>query len=135
MSEMYSFLNLKMERLHDEFFYFEGNAIFYLKNKAIEVKSIIVEKEYFLDVFKEKDEIFKYFECSILFYRDVINKKLGREVFYYEDYIDVIDIVCEKNNMVKLLDKIDILMRKQKLVRNNLNINMLIDSLLVDMEV
>jgi len=123
----------QIEDYHKNFIESVLNFIKYYEKNGI--KSIIVEKEYFLDVFKEKDEIFKYFECSILFYRDVINKKLGREVFYYEDYIDVIDIVCEKNNMVKLLDKIDILMRKQKLVRNNLNINMLIDSLLVDMEV
>lgn len=98
------------------------------------VKSIVHEKELFLDVFKEKAEVFSFFECLILFYRDVINYKLTKPVMYFDDNIQLLDLVSSNNSMDKLLNKVDIFIKKQALLRNNININMLIDGLIIDME-
>lgn len=98
------------------------------------LKSIIHEKDIFLDIFKEKSEISNFFECSILFYRDVINYKLNRNIMYFDDYKQLLELVSNKNSMNKLLNKVNILIKKQKLLRNNINTNMLVDSLIIDME-
>lgn len=121
-----------IEEYHKNFFKSVLDFILYYENNG--KKSIVYEKEKFLDMFKEKEEVINFFECSILFYNDVINFKLQRELLYYDDYIDLIKIVSEKNSLENLLKKINILLNKQKLVRNNVNINMLVDSLIIDME-
>lgn len=104
--------------------YYESNGL----------KSIVREKDIFLDVFKEKNEISIFFECSILFYRDVINYKLNRKVMYFDDNFELLKLVSDKNTMDKILHKIGILIKKQKLLKNNINVNMLVDSLVIDME-
>ena len=53
---------------------------------------------------------------------------------YFDDNFELLKLVSEKNNINKLLNKIDILIKKQKLLRNNINTNMLVDSLVIDME-
>lgn len=98
------------------------------------LKSIVHEKDIFLGIFKEKSEISIFFECAVLFYRDVINYKLSRKIMYFDDNFELLKLVSEKNNINKLLNKIDILIKKQKLLRNNINTNMLVDSLVIDME-
>lgn len=103
----------------------------YEKNK---IKTILYEKEIFNDIFKEKNEILSFFEIAILFYRDIINYKLNRNLLYYDDYQDLLFEISEENTMEKLLNKITILLQKQKLVKNNVNISMLIDSMFIDME-
>lgn len=98
------------------------------------LKTIINEKNLFLDIFKEKEEIYKFFECLVLFYRDVINIKLNKKVMFFDDNQDLLELVSNKNNLNNILKKIDIIIKKQKLIRNNINTNMLIDSLIIDME-
>lgn len=98
-------------------------------------KMIIYEKQYFLDIFKEKEEISNFIKCSILFYRDLINLKLNRKVIYYDDYGDILYKIIEKNSLENLLFKLNVLLKKENLVRKNVNINMLIDGIIIDMEV
>lgn len=98
------------------------------------LKSIINEKSLFLDIFKEKDEIYNFFELLILFYRDVINIKLNKNLMFFDDNSDLLEFVSNKNSLERILNKIDIIIKKQKLIRNNINTNMLIDSLIIDME-
>ena len=98
------------------------------------IKSIINEKSLFLDVFKEKEEIYNFFEILVLFYRDVINVKLDKNIMFFDDNKDLLEFVSNRNILENILKKIDIIIKKQKLIRNNINTNMLIDSLIIDME-
>ena len=84
---------------------------------------------------KEKKEISNFIKCSILFYRDLINLKLNRKVIYYDDYGDILYKIIEKNSLENLLFKLNVLLKKENLVRKNVNINMLIDGIIIDMEV
>lgn len=97
-------------------------------------KMIIYEKQYFLDVFKEKEDITNFVRCSILFYRDLINLKLNRKVIYYDDYTDVLESIVNKNSLENLLFKLDALFKKENLIRKNVNANMFIDGIIIDME-
>lgn len=123
------------ENIDDYHRNFFESAIKFIKYYEVNrLKTILHEKDLFLDIFKEKKEIFSFFEIAILFYRDVINYKLSKNIMYYDDYVDLLEIVSSINSIPRLLNKIDILLQKQKLIKNNININMLIDSLIIDME-
>ena len=121
-----------IDEYHKNFIESVLNFIKYYESNGL--KSIIREKNIFLDIFKEKNEISLFFECSILFYRDVINYKLNRKKMYFDDNLELLKFVSDKNTMDTILRKINIFMKKQKLLKNNININMLVDSLVIDME-
>ena len=97
-------------------------------------KMIIYEKEYFLDIFKEKDEITNFIRCSILFYRDLVNVKLSRNILYFDDYEEILEKISNNNSLEALLNKLNILLEKENLIRKNVNINMFIDRIIIDME-
>ena len=121
-----------VEDYHKEFINAVLKYIKYYETNGI--KSIINEKSLFLDVFKEKEEIYKFFELLVLFYRDVINIKLDKNLMFFDDNKDLLEFISNKNSLENILKKIDIIIKKQKLIRNNINTNMLIDSLIIDME-
>ena len=121
-----------VEDYHKEFINSVLKYIKYYETNGI--KSIINEKKLFLDVFKEKEEIYNFFELLVLFYRDVINIKLSKNLMFFDDNKDLLEFVSNKNSLKNILKKIDIIIKKQKLIRNNINTNMLIDSLIIDME-
>ena len=121
-----------VEESHKEFINSVLKYIKYYETNGI--KSIINEKSLFLDVFKEKEEIHNFFEMLVLFYRDVINIKLDKNLMFFDDNKDLLEFVSNKNSLENILKKINIIINKQKLIRNNINTNMLIDSLIIDME-
>ena len=59
---------------------------YYEKNK---LKTIVYENRFF-EEFNDKIELNKFFECVILFYRDLLRYKFGSDVLYFDDYIDYI---------------------------------------------
>jgi DNA polymerase-3 subunit delta' len=114
---------------------FINNVVDFWKNyESNGKKMIIYEKQYFLDIFKEKEEILNFIKCSILLYRDVINYKLNNKILYYNDYESVLEEISNKNTLDKLLYKLNVILDKEKLVSKNVNINMFIDGLIIDME-
>lgn len=121
-----------IEECHKQFIDNIYNFIDYYETNKI--KSILNENKLFLDIYKEKNEIFNFFECLILFYRDVINIKLNRDVIFFNDNIKLLEYVSNLNSFDDVLKKINIILEKQKLINNNINTNMLIDSLIIDME-
>ncbi len=121
-----------IEDYHKEFVDNVYNFIDYYETNKI--KCILNENKLFLDKFKEKNEIYNFFECLILFYRDVINIKLNRDIMFFNDNIKLLEYVSKLNSFDNVLKKINIFIEKQKLIRNNINTNMLIDSLIIDME-
>lgn len=98
------------------------------------VKLIVYMKEH-LDNFKEKSDLINLFECLILFYKDVLNVKLNRKIEYYDDFYKLIEKVNDKYTTKQIIQKLDVLIQKEKNIKYNVNVNMLIDSLLIDMEV
>ena len=121
-----------VEDYHKEFV---NSVLKYIKHYETNgIKSIINEKNLFLDIFKEKEEIHNFFEFLVLFYRDVINIKLDKSLMFFDDNKELLEFVSNKNSLDNILKKIDIIIKKQKLIRNNINTNMLIDSLIIDME-
>lgn len=53
---------------------------------------------------------------------------------YFDDNFELLKLVSDKNTIDKILHKIGIFIKKQNLLKNNINVNMLVDSLVIDME-
>lgn len=114
---------------------FIDNVVLFVKNYETDgVKLIMSINKVFHNNFKTNDEIKKFFECLILFYRDLIGYKLNGQVMYYDDYIDEIKKISTKNTLEKLVNKLNVIIDSEKYIRSNANIALLIDSMIIDME-
>lgn len=102
---------------------------YYEKNK---LKTIVYENRFFED--NDKIELNKFFECVILFYRDLLRYKFGSDVLYFDDYIDNIREFSCINTEEMIIKKINTLLEKVRLIKNNVNTSMFIDGIIIDME-
>lgn len=103
---------------------------YYEKNK---LKTIVYENRFF-EEFNDKIELNKFFECVILFYRDLLRYKFGSDVLYFDDYIDYITEFSCINTEEMIIKKINTLLEKVRLIKNNVNTSMFIDGIIIDME-
>ena len=103
---------------------------YYEKNK---LKTIVYENRFFEEI-NDKIELNKFFECVILFYRDLLRYKFGSDVLYFDDYIDYIREFSCINTEEMIIQKINTLLEKVRLIKNNVNTSMFIDGIIIDME-
>lgn len=103
---------------------------YYEKNK---LKTIVYENRFF-DEINDKIELNNFFECVILFYRDLLRYKFGSDVLYFDDYIDNIREFSCINTEEMIIKKINTLLEKVRLIKNNVNTSMFIDGIIIDME-
>lgn len=103
---------------------------YYEKNK---LKTIVYENRFFEEI-NDKIELNKFFECVILFYRDLLRYKFGSDVLYFDDYIDNIKEFSCINTEEMIIKKINTLLEKVRLIKNNVNTSMFIDGIIIDME-
>ncbi len=103
---------------------------YYEKNK---LKTIVYENRFFEEI-NDKIELNKIFECVILFYRDLLRYKFGSDVLYFDDYIDNIREFSCINTEEMIIKKINTLLEKVRLIKNNVNTSMFIDGIIIDME-
>jgi DNA polymerase-3 subunit delta' len=114
---------------------FLDNVIEYItKQEECNIKMIINTKKFFHDKFVSKEEVDYAFELIILFYKDVINYKIRNKVNIFDDYIDSIKYVANKNNKSVLLMKLNKIIEIKDLIKNNVNSNLLIDKLIIEIE-
>ncbi len=133
---MFSVFNIRdSKEINEENKMFLDNVIRFIRKYEITGKNMIIyEKELFLDCFKERETVVKFLECLILFYDDVLNYKINGQVVYYDDYIDDIKKISSTNGKNKIINKLNVIINSDKNIRNNLNINLLLDSMIIDME-
>lgn len=103
---------------------------YYEKNK---LKTIVYENRFFEEI-NDKIELNNFFACVILFYRDLLRYKFGSEVLYFDDYMDNIREFSCINTEEMIIKKINTLLEKVRLIKNNVNASMFIDGIIIDME-
>lgn len=85
------------------------------------------------DYFKEKQDIYESFTMMLLFYKDVLNLKLGKVIAIYTDYVNVVNEIEEKNNLDEITSKINVIMDLREKIKFNINSNLLMDKLIIEL--
>lgn len=83
--------------------------------------------------FKEKEEIYESFTMMLLFYKDVLNLKLGKVIEIYTDYVNVVNEIEEKNNLDEITSKINVIINLREKIKFNINSNLLMDKLIIEL--
>lgn len=83
------------------------------------------------NIIKEKEEQLLAFEIMFLFYHDVLNMKCKRSIKFFLDKLDFVKFVSDRNNIDRIINKMDIIMNLKKKIKFNANNNLLIDKLIL----
>ena len=90
-------------------------------------EAIIYKNKEFIEVFNDRKKLSIAFELLVLYYKDVLNKKLNLNVEYFNDYIDSIEYLCDEISKEDISKKIKIIVDSSINIKYNLNANLLID--------
>lgn len=83
---------------------------------------------------KDKSDFIDAFSIMILFYKDILNYNIGKEIEIFNDYIENIEKIKKLNTKDKLIYKINAIIRLQEKIKFNANNNLLMDKLIIDLE-
>ena len=70
----------------------------------------------------------------LLFYKDVLNYKIGKDVRVFVDYKNEILDISSNNSIDLLMFKINVIMNLREKIKFNVNSNLLMDKLIIELE-
>lgn len=114
----------KIENIIKFIKYFENNG----------KKVLLYMNEYWFNYFQEKQSIFEALQIVLFFYKDCLNKKITCDVEVFNDYLEDVDYVSDKNSIMDLVKKIKTINDNRYFINNNANLNLLMDKLIIEME-
>ena len=71
------------------------------------------------------------FEILIMFYRELLNIYLNKEIEIFNEYQDEIKTMCNKNTIIEINNKITIVIEMKKKIKYNMNSKLLMDQLIL----
>lgn len=85
------------------------------------------------DNIKTKDEMLDAFDIMIMYYKDVLNLKIGKNLEIFKEDNTMINIK-KQNQIENIYNKINIISQKKNYIKNNANTKLLMDKLIIDLE-
>lgn len=103
----------------------------YEENKS---STLLYVNKLWNDYFKDKESIYNAFTMLLLFYKDVLNIKLNKLVETFDDNVNDIEYIANKNNINDIIHKINVIMDLREKIKFNINNNALMDKLIINLE-
>ena len=85
------------------------------------------------DYIKTKDEMYSSFEIMTLYYKDILNSKLNKQLEIFEQS-ESINQIAEKNTINQICTKINIITNLKEKIKYNANTGLLMDKLIISLE-
>lgn len=115
---------IKLDKVVEFIKYYEDNK----------TNTLIYINKLWNDNFKEKDDIYNAFTIMLLFYKDILNIKLNRDIEIFTYYVNDLKIIDENNNLDEITSKINVIMDLREKIKFNINSNLLMDKLVIELE-
>ena len=81
---------------------------------------------------KDRDTFIKFFDKMIDMYYDIMKISSGNLNINFNLYLDILTDISNKNNELDILKKISYISYVKDAIKYNVNINLLIDSLIIN---
>ena len=115
---------IKIEKVVEFIKHYEDNHL----------NSLIYINKLWNQYFKERQEVLNAFNILLLFYKDVFNYHLTKEIIIFKEYVKEIEYVTQKNKIDVIISKINVIMSLKEKIKFNINNNLLMDKLLIELE-
>lgn len=104
----------------------------FLENNGLETLLNILDL--FHNNYSDRKEYQVAFNIILLYYKDVLNYLIDSDIILFRDYIDKIKVVSSKNDIDMVLKKIEIIIDLKNFIKNNVNLNSIVDKLIISIE-
>jgi len=98
-------------------------------------KILLYMNEYWFNYFNDKEKVSDALTLMIYFYKDVLNYKIQTPLDFFDDYVDIVEKISNKNSIENLTYKITKLNENKILIENNANLQLLMDRIVIELEV
>ena len=98
------------------------------------VRTIMKEQELLFNLvsMKDRDKLVNVFDKMIDMYYDIMKINTGNKFIKFNNYLDVLTDIASKNTSNEILNKINYLVDTKETVKNNVNVNLLVDSVIIN---
>ena len=84
--------------------------------------------------FQDKEIISDAFEIMSLYYMDALNLACGYHLNIFDKYESNLKEITNKNDIDKLIEKINVILKLKDLIKYNVNTSLLMDKLILELE-
>lgn len=98
------------------------------------IRTIMKEQELLFNTVsvKDRDKLINVFDKMIDMYYDIMKINTGNKFIKFNDYLDILNDIASKNTCNEILNKINYLVDAKDSIKNNVNVNLLVDSLIIN---
>lgn len=107
------------------------NFLLFYEEKKIE--TLLFLNREFIQFFNTREEIVNSLEIMKLFYLDTLKNKAGSKVEIFNNYLDKVELCSKKNTISNLIYKINKIIYFIERIKYNLNLNLLMDSFIIEL--
>lgn len=122
--------NYNIENIEDDLKNVLSVAICIERNKS---GTILYENKLIHNIYKDKEDIKKMLDLMKLVYVESLKQKNGIKISYLDRYSDLLKKIAKINNNEQLIKKINIIIKNIEKLYYNININLLIDSIIIEL--
>lgn len=85
------------------------------------------------EYYKTKEDYINAFEIMILYYKDILNKKMDRKLEIF-DKSKSINEISEKSTIKEICKKLNIIIKIKESIKYNVNLNLTMDKLIIELD-
>jgi len=94
---------------------------------------ILFSNNEFMQFFITRDSVVNVFEIMKLFYLDTLKFKTNAKIEIFDDYMEQVSTISNKNTVLSLIIKIKKIIKYTERIKYNVNINLLLDSFIIEL--
>ena len=108
-----------------------NNFIKYLEKEKIE--TLLMTQKLWHEYFKERKDYINGYELILIYYKDVLNFKLNRQIELFNEYKEEIEVIANNNTFNNLIYKINKIIELKEHIKINANQSLLLDKLIIEL--
>ena len=85
------------------------------------------------EYFKERKDYINGYELILIYYKDVLNFKLNRQIELFSEYKEEIELIANNNTFNNLIYKINKIIELKEHIKVNANQSLLLDKLIIEL--
>lgn len=104
----------------------------YYENNHLD--TLLYTQKLWFNYFKDKEQNLLAYDIITLYYRDILNLKIGHALLFFKDDSEILLKIANKNSEASICEKITKILKAKQKIKNNINLNLLLDNLIIDLE-
>ena len=107
---------------------------FIIKYEKLKMSMLLYTQKLWHDYITTKEDYESAFNIIILFYKDILNKKIDRKLEYFNDYENELNEISQKNTTEEICYKLKVLTEFKEKLKYNANASLFMDKLIIELE-